>query len=239
MTKARSGWIGRRVLRGPVATLALGALAVVVALWPGLAEAAQLDRALVAAEPWRIFTGHLSHFSFSHLAYDAAVLLGLGCVCESRWPALTRAALVVAPLACSAVVLLGAPELSTYRGLSGLGSTLLVLLAARLHVERAFRSAWMRHLPLLTVLGFLAKTAYELWTDAAIFVDEAALFVPVPLVHVTGGLIGLLAGVWLRSGRAGYRSTCRHGRHSVDEPRILSLRLPRLRDWHTKGAGVS
>jgi rhomboid family GlyGly-CTERM serine protease len=174
----------------------LGALAAWIALRPGLAEAAQLDRALVASEPWRILTGHLSHFSASHLAYDLAVLIALGWACESRWPRRTRAALCLGLPVCSAAVLFGAPAIDLYRGLSGADSILLVLLAARLHVERAFRSAWTRHLPALVGILFLCKVGYELRTDAALFAGAAGRFVPVPLAHLAGGAVGLLAALW-------------------------------------------
>jgi hypothetical protein len=132
----------------------------------------------------------------AHLAYDLAVFLALGSVCEARWPRRTRLGLCVALALCSAAVLLGAPELATYRGLSGLDSALLALLAARLQIERAFRSAWMRLAPALAGLGLLGKIAYELSTDAALFAGGADLFVPVPLAHLAGGAVGLAAALW-------------------------------------------
>lgn len=179
----------RRVAGGPAATALLGASSLLVAAWPRLAEAAQLDRALVARQPWRILTGHVAHFSGTHLAYDLVVLLALGWVCETRWPARTRASLGLAMLACSAAVLLGAPGLDTYRGLSGLDSALFVLLAARLGAERGSPA-----LPVLAGLALLAKTGYELRTDVALFAG-ADRFVPVPIAHVAGAAVGLLLGL--------------------------------------------
>jgi rhomboid family GlyGly-CTERM serine protease len=216
----RSAW--RRALDRPVVTVALGASAVLIALLPGVAEAAQLERALVAREPWRILSGHLSHFSAAHLAYDLAVFLALGWVCEARWPRRTRLGLCVALPACSAAVLLGAPELATYRGLSGLDSTLFVLLAARMHAERASRSAWMRLVPALALLGLLAKIAYELCADATLFAGGADLFVPVPVAHLAGGAIGLLAASWPAPDRSRSRGGASSG--AAGEPATSGAR---------------
>lgn len=205
MSEPRSACARRRAGR-PAAVLALGAAALAVALVPRAAEALQLDRALVAREPWRILTSHLTHFSVGHLAYDLAVFLSLGLVCESRWPRRTRASLGAALLACSAAMLAGAPELDTYRGLSGLGSALFMQLAARLHVEGAFRSTWARTLPALAVACFLAKLAYEVQSGSAYFVRDAGLFVPVPSAHLAGGMLGLVAGAWPHGARATRRA---------------------------------
>lgn len=172
----------------------LAGLAVVAALVPGAAEALELDRDLVAAQPWRIVGGHLVHFSIQHLVWDLVVLVGLGLACERRWPGRTLLALGLAVPVISFLFLGCAPHLDTYRGLSGLGSTLLVLLAVGLHREGVFRSVWTRHLPLLSALGFLAKVAFELGQGSAVFVQQADLFEPVPLAHLVGGTIGLLLG---------------------------------------------
>ena len=48
----------------------------------------------------------------------------------------------------------------------------------------------------LVSLGFPAKVGFEMITGATLFVDsKTADLTPVPLVHVAGGLIGLLFGL--------------------------------------------
>jgi len=212
----------RRVRQGLGATSTLGALALVVALVPGLAEAAQLDRARAWAEPWRVVTAHLSHFTPSHLALDVIVLFALGFACESRWPRRTRIGLAAAMLACSAAFWFGAPELATYRGLSGLDAMLFALLAARLHVERAFRGRWTRALPSLALAGFLAKIAFELIAGVAPFAGGEGVFVPVPLAHLAGAAVGLAAALARRPTLVGSRDgdeklgrALRRGEHPV------------------------
>ena len=184
----------------PVATFVLAAAALAAAAWPGAAELLELDRARVAAEPWRLVTGHLVHFSAAHLGWDLVVLLALGWVCERRWPLRTTLVLLLA-IPIVPVLFLGlVPELETYRGLSGLDSTLFVLLAVGLWREGASKAA--RALPAAVGLGFLAKVGFEAVTGQALFVDAAGLFEPVPLAHLVGGVLGLLVGA-LPSGRAG------------------------------------
>ncbi len=185
----------RRALEGglPVATLLLAAAALVASAWPGAAELLELDRELVAAEPWRLVTGHLVHFSGAHLAWDLVALVGLGWACERRWPLRTAVVLLLA-LPIVPFLFLGlVPELDTYRGLSGLDSTLFVLLAVGLYREGV--QARARALPLVVGLAFLAKVGFEALTGSAVFVDAAGLFEPVPMAHLVGGVLGLLVGV--------------------------------------------
>lgn len=193
-----SSWPSRSLRRRatcvPAATLLLAALALVVALAPGGAAAAELDRSLVQAEPWRLLSGHLAHFNTSHLVYDVIVLLAFGLFAEPRWPRATRLALGLSAVVIPLALLLAAPVLTTYRGLSGLDSTLFALFVTRLHVERVFGSRWTRWLPAIAGLGFMAKLAFEFTSGAALFADSQALFVPVPLAHLVGAALGLAVG---------------------------------------------
>ena len=69
--------------RLPWVSLALVAASVAVYLTPGAADRLVYDRALVeAGQWWRLASAVLVHFSASHLAWDAAALLGAGWVAE-------------------------------------------------------------------------------------------------------------------------------------------------------------
>ncbi len=195
MTAKRSDGIGRWAKKWPIATLLGAGLTVLIGTVPGLAERAQFQVAQWTQEPLRILSSHFAHFSTRHLLYDLIVFIGLGLACELRWPTRTRWALLSSAALIPLVFLYTTDHLQTYRGLSGLGSALLMLLAGRLHRERAFDSRLTKHLPLITCVGFIAKVLFEISTGQAIFVDEGALFEPVPSAHLSGGLIGLLAAI--------------------------------------------
>ncbi|MDF1836325.1 MAG: rhombosortase [Planctomycetota bacterium] len=201
MMATRSVGIGRWAKNWPTATFLGTAAAVLVFCMPGLAVATQLQTANWMQEPWRMITAHFAHFSPRHFIYDLIVFAGLGLVCERRWPLRTRWALALSTVAIP-VAFLATTHLETYRGLSGLGSALMVLLTTRLHVEGAFRSHITKWLPPIAGLAFLAKLLFEVITGQSFFVAQDSIFDPVPIAHLVGGLIGFVAA--LTTGRASH-----------------------------------
>ena len=200
-------------LRGlllPVALLAAAAFA--AAASPTALE----YRRDAAAEAWRLLTCHWVHWSADHLRWDLLTFVALAFACRHQWRravAALAAATVTIPLAVAALQ----PELSSYRGLSGLASTLFVMVACELLLRRApardcdaariHRQRFVRVLPNLAaglaLAGFAAKLFWELTTGGAVFVDAAASgFVPVPLAHLVGGLCGAAAALLRRPRRA-------------------------------------
>jgi len=182
--------------RGGAVTTALTALTLVVALWPGAGEVLQFDRAAIASgELWRNFTGHFTHWSNEHLAWDLLVFFGLGCLCEQlnrmQFVAVLAAAAILIPLG----LWLWASDFQTYRGLSGLDTALFAMLAA-ITLRSAFGE---RNWVLASMIGMLlvclvGKTLFELVSGGTMFV-QAADFRPVPLAHVIGAAVGLFLGV--------------------------------------------
>ncbi|HQF38567.1 MAG TPA: rhombosortase [Opitutaceae bacterium] len=182
--------------RFPFLTAALTALALAVGLIPGAAAAGQYDRAALAAgQLWRLVTGHWAHWGGEHLAWDLLVFAVFGALLERR--SRRTFALVVAgsALAISAALWFAAPQFQLYRGLSGVDSALFTAFFAQL-----LRDAWHERSPLqgsvpaLALAGFVGKSAYELATGATLFVDTSAAFVAVPLAHLAGAAVGLVAG---------------------------------------------
>ncbi len=182
--------------RFPFRTAALTALALAVGLIPGAAAAGQYDRAALAAgQLWRLVTGHWAHWGGEHLAWDLLVFAVFGALLERR--SRRTFALVVAgsALAISAALWFAAPQFQLYRGLSGVDSALFTAFFAQL-----LRDAWHERSPLqgsvpaLALAGFVGKSAYELATGATLFVDTSAAFVAVPLAHLAGAAVGLVAG---------------------------------------------
>ena len=181
--------------RIPCASLLLTAAALVIYVLPGAATTLQYDRTAIAAgELWRILSGHWTHHSPSHLFWNILAFLLLAAPCEklnrfSFYACITSAAILI-PVA----LWVTAPQLLTSRGLSGISSALFALLLATLLKEEIPRK---RLLPLATLslllLLFVTKTGYETATAQSIFVDNLGdNFVPVPLVHMMGVIIGIL-----------------------------------------------
>jgi rhomboid family GlyGly-CTERM serine protease len=182
----------------PGASLLLVAFAVMASLLPGVAGWLQYDRVAIAhGALWRLVTSHFVHWSGEHLFWDGLALGLLGWMCErERVPRLLSAigaAAVLIPLS----LWIAEPQMTTYRGLSGIDSTLFALLAAYLARQACAGKDWSRlGLVALVSAAFAAKIGFELCTGSTVFVDSAAAgMTPVPLAHVVGGLIGLLAGI--------------------------------------------
>lgn len=178
-------------MRIPLISLTCAALALAVHTLPGANEALQFDRAALAhGEHWRWLTAHFAHFGMNHLAWDVAVLLVLGCLCESVSRIRTVLALGLAAATITPVVWFWQPEFTTYRGLSGLDSAMFGLFAATL-VRRDERAAKL--VGFLALVGFGAKCAAELATGATVFAAGTG-YAPVPLAHALGLACGALAG---------------------------------------------
>ena len=185
-------------------TLGLTVAAIAIAALPEAAALLQYDRAaLRAGELWRLATGHLTHWNFDHLFWDAIALLLLGAYCELRDRRMYARCLAVGAAMISVGLILLRPDVQLYRGLSGLDSALFVLAAwhygsdARRSGDRTgFRAA------LGAVVAFLGKIAYESLTGRTLFVDAAAgCFEPLPLSHLLGAAAAVVVAATPDLGR--------------------------------------
>ena len=159
----------------------------------GFNAALQYDRAAVAAgERWRLFSSHLAHWSWDHLFWDAVVFAALGAWLERADRRRFVALLVASAAAISAGVWFWRPEMTTYRGLSGLDTALFTAVAGQLLAQRLHERAWGAAAAFgLLLFGFAAKTAYEAAGGPGFFVDAAeAGFTPAPLAHLIGAAVG-------------------------------------------------
>ncbi len=114
----------------------------------------EYDRpALAAGELWRLWTGHLVHFSAGHAALDAGAFLAAGLVAERHLgtPAMLRALALCAPLVALGLVVL-APDLGAYRGLSALAWFAAVLSGLALAHDRPTLRPWLGLAALLALL---------------------------------------------------------------------------------------
>jgi rhomboid family GlyGly-CTERM serine protease len=189
--------IADQIARIPT-TLLITLATLATACLPGVAQALQYDRAQIAAgEVWRLATCHATHWNIEHLQWDLLMFLGLGGVCEWRTPRRMRFCLAAAAAGVTATVFCFFPDVSLYRGLSGLDTALFTLLAVQLFNDAG--RAENRPLSLLTGImftGFCAKTAFEAVAGQTVFVDEQiAGFIPLVWDHVAGGTSGAITAI--------------------------------------------
>ena len=188
------------VRRLPWVTLLLAGTAVLVAMLPAGATWLQYDRpAIASGELWRFCTSHWTHVSSDHLFWDVLLFVVLGVPCErhDRKEFVACVAGTAGLIGPALWVVL--PRLQRYRGLSGIDSALLLLLAVT-HLRPALRARHWGWVAALAGVGlaFLAKVGYEVVTGTTLFVNsQAGHLVPVPLAHGIGAVVGLAVG-WVR-----------------------------------------
>ncbi len=172
--------------------VAAAALAVAAAFLPGAWLELRPDASLL-----RILTCHFTHWSYEQLAWDALAFTVLGVACARRNARATHATLLASVLLIPVAVLAFAPEISAYRGLSGLASAMFALLLA---FERR-RLTW----PVLTfAILFAAKLTVEAITGGAVFANDLGDgVVAVPVAHLAGALVGVIGGFRQKRLRAG------------------------------------
>ncbi len=184
-----------RAVRALIVALTILATACIFAS-PQLTGALQLDRdRLASGELWRVLTGHVTHWTAEHLAFDVLAFALLLWLCLERTVLRTLATLGAAAVVIPITVLIAHPDMQFYRGLSGLDSALFVLLGALLlreGIQEQRRGLTL--IAALALVAFAAKSAFEIATGDAVFAASGG-FVPVPIAHVAGALVGLIAGL--------------------------------------------
>ncbi|MCP4899914.1 MAG: rhombosortase [bacterium] len=180
-------------------SLLLSLVAAALFLTPRLSAGLAFERSPIGGgELWRLVAGHWVHFTFEHLFWSLLVFAVLGVLWEKagqRWGFL-------ACVVCSAVLISAAlwwlqPQLTSYRGLSGIDCALVTAMAVQ--ALRQALASGRRELAIalaLAILAYFAKVAFEFATGGKVFVSDAAPFEPVPLAHLIGGLWGITQG-WL------------------------------------------
>lgn len=114
----------------PWASVCVIAFTLGVAAQPALAPTLLYERlALMRGEYWRFWTGHFVHFGSSHLYWNLAIFAVASIWSERLAPGRTRLLLVVAPGLIGLALYGLEPALTTYGGLSGVATAMLVFLA--------------------------------------------------------------------------------------------------------------
>lgn len=155
-----------------------------------VAELLEFDRqSILAGEIWRLWTGHLVHYSVQHALIDVATALVAAAIVLPAlgWRRLCRVVALAAPL-ISIGLLVIAPDCLYYRGASGI-AVLLVVLATRLLWPRA--GAVARGALLLLAVALLGKIAAEALGYAAPWSDLPGDVRVVWQAHLLGALAAL------------------------------------------------
>jgi rhomboid family GlyGly-CTERM serine protease len=177
--------------RAPV-TCAAGALCVLLA-WAGEPVAAGFAwerAALLHGELWRLWSGHLVHFSPGHAGADALGLVAMGLVAEPLTGS-RRFVLVLAggALLISLGLLLLAPGLLEYRGASGLA--VLVAVLGGVLAWHAYPGS--RPVLVCAGLALASKTLWEAFAHTAAFTDLPAGVTVAWQAHLLGAVLGVCA----------------------------------------------
>ena len=139
----------------------------------------------------RLLTCHALHWSASHLVWDLAVFCVLGALCELRHRRRFVATLVTSAVLIPLGIALLHPEITRYRGLSGIDSALFGLLAADVGRQRHREGDRTGTLVMgLFLLGLAGKIGLECLRGDNLFVADSS-FVPLPWAHALGGLVGV------------------------------------------------
>ena len=139
---------------------------------------------------YRVISCHALHWSWNHLSWDLLMFTMLGAICEftDRFKYLVY--LVLSAVLIPNVVAACHPDLSIYRGLSGLDSGLFAMLA----IDRVFESKRRKDQAGVVVFSIcliclVIKIVSETCYGGNLFVSDFS-FVPVPVSHLTGAVVG-------------------------------------------------
>jgi rhomboid family GlyGly-CTERM serine protease len=197
------GYPARPIFRIPVITLCASLAACAIFALPNVAPLLQYDVASIHhGQLWRMLTCHVTHWSPSHLFWSGLAFLVLGAMCELRDRGRFLLCCVSSALLISLSLWWMLPAVTTYRGLSGIDSALFTLAAVT--ISRDSRRDGRRGIVMAvaaTLIAFAGKIIFELCTTRGVFVDTAAAgFVPVPLAHLMGAVVGAACGFFRRRG---------------------------------------
>lgn len=181
--------------RFPVATVFISIVAVLATWSPTAASVLLWDREAIArGQLWRSFTGHLVHAGSNHLFWDAAVFLITGGFIEVRRRRAFRIGILMFGGLIGAALLVLAPAMDFYYGLSALCTTTFVwMLGVSYREATAKTDSFLQFASLIALLIIVAKIIFEFATGRTLFVSELAYGVqPLPVAHALGLTFGMM-----------------------------------------------
>ncbi len=187
--RARSNLLRLTFTPSLVLSVSLSALAIMFsAFGPSTEPLLEFNRTeIIEGEYWRLFTGNFVHYGFAHLAMNLAAFLLVGfSLLREISLRIYIPLLISSALAVGVGTLLWNPELSFYRGLSGIIHGLIV---AGLLLN-SFRNRWLSY----AFLGLIfAKIFHE--HQPGFQENQLQSLIPV-MVAVDSHLYGALAGLF-------------------------------------------
>jgi len=185
-----------RGVRAYRCTLAIAVAAVASWALPTLASDWTLHfERLADGQWWRLWTGHCTHYDTSHLFWDLLMFVVLGAACERRHQGTFAAVLAAMMGTLGFAIWLWCPDVTQYRGLSGLDTGLFVWF-----VSDRIRDSWQACEPLVSgawlalCIGLIGKLLFEATTGQTLFVDSTN-FQPLVESHLAGAVCGLAFGL--------------------------------------------
>jgi len=198
--------MGFSLIRRWPLTLGIAVCAAGLMLCEPAARWLQYERGLILrGQIFRLVTCHLTHWSNVHALWSGMAFVLLAGMCEIRSPLLTVTTVSISSLAIGGVMLLLLPNVEVFRGLSGIDSALLGLLAMLILRART-SGASTRWLAVAAIFLFALKLTGELLGFGSLFLGKESDVKPLPVAHLIGFITGLCIGFWPNTQRADTRS---------------------------------
>jgi rhomboid family GlyGly-CTERM serine protease len=177
-------------------TIFIAVASLITASVPALRSLFELNFALVAdGQWWRVLSGHWTHYEVSHLFWDLMMFVALSAICEHRHRHWYAPAFVISLMLISAAIAITCPDISTYRGLSGIDTGLFVwFVADQIRISLRQGDKPTAAIAAMSGIALLGKLVYEAITGGTLFVDSST-FVALVESHLAGAACGLFAGL--------------------------------------------
>jgi rhomboid family GlyGly-CTERM serine protease len=174
----------------PLRTLAVVLIAAGAFLMPNVWSLLIYDRdAIMAGEFWRVASGVLVHLTPTHLLFNLVAFAAAGWVIEQRaYPHYWLVGGLTALLG-GVVLFVATPEIGRYGGLSGVAVGLIAY--ASLCGMRE-EGPWRRVSRVVFALIILKTTVELLTGQTPMTTGGTAPFLPVPITHAVGVLVGVM-----------------------------------------------
>ena len=204
-------------------TIALALATLLVFLIPNAETVCELQTGSALLSQWfQVLACHLAHWSADHLMWDLMMFVLMGVICEKQNRGLYAIVLVASGVLIPFLVTQLAPNIDSYRGLSGVDTALFGMAMWYLignSVED--RNWWGTGFFSLLFLGMFAKIGVEYLSGSTLFA-EGDNFTAVPSAHLVGALIGCAAGLYEILGHSnlgglGLRLMARSPRATLEE----------------------
>lgn len=182
--------------------LAGAALILLLQSMPAVLPALEYRRAALAAEPWRLLTGHLVHVNWTHALVNAVAWVVLASLFAPQLDARRQSLSLALGAAFISLALAGGyPSIAWYRGASGALHALFfagAVTAVGASLRRQPRRPAL--LPLALLVGGWIKVALEQPGGSATPHAEWLAATTVPQAHLLGALAGTLLGLLFAAG---------------------------------------